>query len=78
MIALKTKLVRSFEDWWSSLPESLRKKTRQGDEGNKPLLNQINYILVHNNLKKKGYLNPSYEELISWIKSGQIEITRIS
>ena len=32
---------RSFESWWATVSEDLRQKTRKGDEGNKPLLNQV-------------------------------------
>jgi hypothetical protein len=50
---------RSYENWWATVPEDLRQKTRKGDEGNKPLLNQVNYVLLQENSKnnlKQGYV----------------------
>src|SRR5437660_663989 len=41
---------RTFEQWWNTIPKDLRDKVRKGDEGNKPLLNQINWIWVHNKM----------------------------
>jgi hypothetical protein len=38
---------RNFNDWWNTVPADLKQKARQGDEQNKPLLNQINYVLLH-------------------------------
>ena len=51
-------------------------KTRAGDESNKPLLNQINWIWVANLVAKKPELNPSSAELLDWVTSGQIEAMR--
>lgn len=69
-------MVRTFEEWWKSLPEELRVKVRKGDEGNKPLLNQINYICVHNLMHKKPELNPTATELLEWVTTGQVEAMR--
>jgi hypothetical protein len=38
-------------------------KTRKGDEANKPLLNQVNYVLLHLHLAGKHDAKPSHEEL---------------
>ena len=38
-------MVRKFDDWWKTVPADLKQKARKGDESNKPLLNQINYVL---------------------------------
>jgi hypothetical protein len=45
--------MQSFNDWWKTIPEDLRNKSRKGDEGNKPLLNQVNYVLLHLHLAGK-------------------------
>ena len=37
---------RTYEEWWATVPEDLKSKTRKGDESNKPLLNQVNYVLT--------------------------------
>jgi len=37
--------MKSFNNWWRTVPEDLRYKSRKGDEVNKPLLNQVNYVL---------------------------------
>ncbi|HJT49335.1 MAG TPA: hypothetical protein VJ729_14215 [Nitrososphaeraceae archaeon] len=46
-----------------SIPEDLRSKSRKGDEANKPLLNQVNYVLLHLHLAGKHDVKPSHEEL---------------
>ena len=67
---------RTFEQWWNTIDPGLRKKVRSGDEANKPLLNQINWIWVHNMMNQKGNLNPSAAELLDWVTSGQIDAMR--
>ena len=67
---------RTFDQWWSSIPADLRNKVRAGDEGNKPLLNQINWVWVKNLMDKKADLNPSAAELLDWVTSGQIDAMR--
>lgn len=69
-------MVRSFEEWWNTLPSELRAKVRKGDEKNKPLLNQINYVCVHNMMQGKSELNPSAEELLHWVSTGQVDAMR--
>lgn len=67
---------RSFQDWLKSQDQSVVAKVRSGDESNKPLLNQINWIWVHNLMNKKADLNPSSAELLDWVTSGQIDAMR--
>jgi hypothetical protein len=67
---------RSFKDWLSSQDQSVVAKVRAGDEANKPLLNQINWIWVKNLMDKKAELNPSAAELLDWVTSGQIDAIR--
>ena len=69
---------RSFEDWWRTVPEDLRNKTRRGDEGNKPLLNQVNYVLLHLHLAGKYDAKPTSEELNAWLHSGQLDVLGLS
>jgi len=47
-------------------------------EANKPLLNQINYVLLHLHLAGKHDLKPTHEELKEWLHSGQVDVLRIS
>ena len=49
---------RSFEEWWKTVPGDLRTKSRKGDEANKPLLNQVNYVLLHLHLAGKHDAKP--------------------
>jgi hypothetical protein len=67
---------RTFDQWWSTLPADLRTKVRAGDEGNKPLLNQLNWVWVKNLMDKRADLNPSAAELLDWVTSGQIDAMR--
>jgi hypothetical protein len=48
--------LKSFKDWWKTLPEDLKQKNRKGDEANKPLLNQVNYVLLHLHLAGKSMM----------------------
>jgi hypothetical protein len=68
---------RTFNDWWKTVPEDLRNKTRKGDEGNKPLLNQVNYVLLHLHLAGKHDAKPSHNELKDWLHSGQVDVLRM-
>ncbi len=67
---------RSYEEWLKQQDQSLVQKVRAGDENNKPLLNQINWIWVQNLMNKKADLNPTSAELLDWVTSGQIDAMR--
>ena len=67
---------RSFEEWLKQQDQAIVSKVRAGDENNKPLLNQINWIWVKNLMDKKADLNPSSAELLDWVTSGQIDAMR--
>ncbi|RNJ77261.1 MAG: hypothetical protein EB829_06900 [Nitrosopumilus sp. H8] len=67
---------RTFTEWLGQQDKALVDKTRAGDESNKPLLNQINWIWVNNLMNKKADLNPSSAELLDWVTSGQIDAMR--
>jgi hypothetical protein len=69
---------RSFESWWATVPRDLRQRARKGDEGNKPLLSQINYVLLHLHLAGKYDAKPTPEELNDWLHSGQLDVLRLS
>ena len=67
---------RSFQEWLNQQDGALVSKVRSGDESNKPLLNQINWIWVQNLMNKRADLNPSSAELLDWVTSGQIDAMR--
>jgi len=67
---------RSYQDWLNTQDQSVVAKTRAGDEANKPLLNQINWIWVANLMNKRADLNPTSAELLDWVTSGQIDAMR--
>ena len=67
---------RTYEQWLATQDSALVAKVRAGDESNKPLLNQINWIWVTNLMAKKAELNPTSAELLDWVTSGQIEAMR--
>jgi len=67
---------RSYEDWLKQQDQALVAKVRAGDEGQKPLLNQINWIWVANLMAQKADLNPTSAELLDWVTSGQIDAMR--
>ncbi len=66
----------SYDEWIKKQDQALVAKTRAGDESNKPLLNQLNWIWVNNLMNKKPELNPSSAELLDWVTSGQIDAMR--
>ncbi|MEE8179159.1 MAG: hypothetical protein V3T63_04220 [Nitrosopumilaceae archaeon] len=67
---------RSYDEWIKTQDQSVVAKIRAGDEANKPLLNQINWLWVKNLMDKKAELNPSAAELLDWVTSGQIDAMR--
>jgi len=69
---------RTYEEWWATVPTDLKTKTRKGDENNKPLLNQVNYVLLHLHLAGKHDAKPSHEELKDWLHSGQVDVLRMN
>jgi hypothetical protein len=69
---------RSYAEWWATVPDDLKARTRKGDENNKPLLNQVNYVLLHLHLAGKHDAKPSHEELKEWLHSGQVDVLRMN
>ena len=69
--------MRNFDDWWNTVPEDLRQKARKGDEQNRPLLNQVNYVLLHLHLAGKHDTKPSHDELKDWLHNGQVDVLRM-
>ena len=67
---------RTYDEWIKTQDQALVAKTRSGDESNKPLLNQINWIWVANLVAKKPELNPTSAEILDWVTSGQVEAMR--
>ncbi len=69
-------MVRTFHQWWESLPSDIKEIYHQNDK-NGPQLNHINYIwvtnLINNSSEEK---NPTVEELLEWVKTGQVEAKR--
>ena len=67
---------RSYDEWLKQQDQALVANVRAGDESQKPLLNQINWIWVANLMNQKADLNPSSAELLDWVTSGQIDAMR--
>ncbi|MDA0757006.1 MAG: hypothetical protein O2864_06870 [Crenarchaeota archaeon] len=67
---------RTYAAWEATQDKKLVAKVRAGDEANKVLLNQINWIWVSNLMANKPNLNPSSAELLDWVTSGQIDAMR--
>ncbi len=66
----------SFNDWWKTVPADFQQKSFNGDEQNKPLLNQINYAFLHLHLAKSMMLSQVMKSLKDWLHSGQINGTK--
>jgi hypothetical protein len=69
---------RSFDEWWGTVPSDLKQKARKGDEQNKPLLNQVNYVLLHLGLAGNHDAKPTHGELKDWLHSGQVDVLRMN
>ena len=67
---------RTYAEWEATQDQALIAKVRAGDEGNKVLLNQINWIWVAYLMAQKADLNPTSAELLDWVTSGQIDAMR--
>ena len=67
---------RTYAEWEATQDKAMVAKVRAGDEANKVLLNQINWMWVPNLMAKKPELNPSSAELLDWVTSGQIDAMR--
>ena len=67
---------RTYAEWEATQDKALIAKVRAGDEANKVLLNQINWIWVANLMAKKAELSPTSAELLDWVTSGQIDAMR--
>ena len=67
---------RTYAEWEATQDKALVAKDRAGDEANKPLLNQVNWIWVANLMAQKADLNPTSAELLDWVTSGQIDAMR--
>ena len=67
---------RTYAEWEATQDQALVAKVRAGDEANKVLLNQINWIWVANLMGGKPEMNPSSAELLDWVTSGQIDAMR--
>ncbi len=70
-------MARKFDDWWNTVPADLKQKARKGDESNKPLLNQVNYVLLHLHLAGKHDAKPTHDELKDWLHSGLVDVLRM-
>ena len=67
---------RTYAEWEATQDKAMVAKVRAGDEANKVLLNQINWMWVANLMAKKAELNPTSAELLDWVTSGQIDAMR--
>ncbi len=69
-------MVRTFHQWWESLPSHTKEIYHQNGK-NAPQLNRINYIWVTNLINDSSKeMNPTVEELLEWVKTGQVEAKR--
>ena len=68
-------MTKTFEEWWATIPSHL--KQNQDTKGDKPSLNNVNYIWVADILNKKPEKTyPTAGELLEWIISCKIDAIR--
>ena len=64
-------MTRTIDELWNSLSNQLKEKYEVGET---PHLSHVNYIWVTNLINNVSEeLNPTVEELLEWVKSGQID-----
>jgi len=69
-------VLRTFQQWWESLPSDIKEIYHQNAKI-APQLNRINYIWVTNLINDSSEeMVPTVEELLEWIKTGQVEAKR--
>lgn len=68
----------TFQEWWDNVQQDLRQKAPKGDEQNIPLLNHINYALLHLHLSNKHDVKSSHHELKDWLHSDQVDVMRMN
>ncbi len=69
-------MVRTFHQWWESLPSDIKEIYHQNGKII-PQLNRINYIWVTNLINDSSKeMVPTVEELLEWVKTGQVEAKR--
>ena len=62
--------MRNFLEWKKSLPKEIREEYFQNDI---PQINHVNYIWITNLMSSSSdALNPTVDELVEWVKTGQI------
>ena len=69
--------MKSFNDWWKTVPEDLRSKSPNEDEANKPMLNQVNDVLLNLHLTGRDDAKPTHEEIREWVHSGQVDVLKM-
>jgi hypothetical protein len=57
--------------------QKILSKSRNGDEANKPMLNQVNDVLLNLHLASRYDAKPTHEELKDWLHSGQVDVLKI-
>ncbi|MGE5706544.1 MAG: hypothetical protein ACM3XP_07500 [Nitrososphaerales archaeon] len=72
---MKTRRVRTFFEWWNTIPDELKKEAdfNSNNENSKKMVNSINYILLKADISRMNHIKPSIEELKYWIHTGQIK-----
>jgi hypothetical protein len=71
--------VPRYYRYWSNMEDYKDiQQLNQGDEANKPLLNQLNDVLLNLHLAGKHDAKPTHEELRDWLHSGQVDVLRMS
>ena len=68
--------MRSFNDWWKTIPYDLVAEAHRSDGQTKPSLHQVNRTLTQMHLSGINDADPTYEELKSWVNSGQVDVLR--
>jgi hypothetical protein len=72
---MKTRRVRTFSEWWNSIPDELKNEAdfNFNNENSRNMVNSINYILLKADKSRMNHIKPTIEELKYWIHTGQIK-----
>ena len=69
---------RSFNNWWATVQDESQDQKPKRRRTERPLLNQVNCVLLHLHLAGKHDAKPSHEELKDWLHSGQVDVLRMT
>jgi hypothetical protein len=64
---------RSFDDWWTTLPDEFKKIPYKIDDPEKPTLQDVENIISQLHSQNKEKFKPAESEIQHWLTNSQIQ-----